>query len=557
MSFRNNFFDSVQTLSPLDPLSFKDAALIGTVDRGLSANLNQLELMNATFLEAATQYREAADEASQSAAAEIVFQGEMNRIAILEAAGGIQTSIEKLGAYLGAGISELRWALEENTAVTQSILNSLWESHSIDSKQSFNEGVRCYECDERELARECFLKAVEACRTNGFAYQYLGFLAVHDDNQPQALRNFELAAKFAPNKHHKAIAHYHLARALHAADDKAGALTQIRRAVSLAPQNSVYRFELVHALMRVNSVPEAIQELRNLIAADLKYWTAAYIDRTLDPMRKDITALLNEMREEEKRQAQRVLADFLQSIRMVESLPEPLQFEYHPSSEWQAKMAVLFAQKTVFAYREVCTQVSECHLPFLGMVVSVYRRGIADAGESIAPLIAAKKKGIDEIRARISSLNEQKANASYSFICERDKINDAYKSTDKGKGCVAGCTGLMAIFGLLVWSGIVLSHADLRLLLVYAPLVLLYPAWKVAVKLVHLGRMGNLQREKKSTDSKLTLKIELLESAASKAEKEANFEVALAETELQRIVAIYKAHLDKIEKRLMELVGRV
>ena len=56
--------------------------------------------------------------------------------------------------------------------------------------------MKCYETSENEFARERFNRALDANRTNYFAYQYLGFIAVNADDSKEAIKNFDQARKF-------------------------------------------------------------------------------------------------------------------------------------------------------------------------------------------------------------------------------------------------------------------------------------------------------------------------------------------------------------------------
>ncbi|HZL53539.1 MAG TPA: hypothetical protein VFC37_21600 [Terracidiphilus sp.] len=447
-------------------MSSRDSVFLNTNDRGLTALHREMgrvrEEIESGFSEAVNRYREASDDASQIIANEIAYQAEQDRRVALEISSEINRTIDEARVYLGAQITELRWAIERNTQVTQEVLDSLWKTHWIDSRQFFDEGVQCYESGEREFARERFQKATEACRTNGFAYQYLGFLSVHDDDQAQSLRYFELATKFAPNDHHKAIAHYHLARAFHAAGNEVESLDHIRLAVELAPKDLVYQFELVRALMRTGSAQEAIRQLRKLISLDLRYWTAAAIDKSLDPMRVEITDLLSQMREEERVPARNLLSLFAQTIRVAESLPEISSFEIRSASKLKTSIESTFAKGTIFAYREVVGTVSATHEKFIETVVGPYKKRISASQQALADLAASNRARVDAIQAEIPRLIGQAEQVSNGLRQLEAQAKQESRSTDGGNGLALGCGGCLTVLGLFIFGGILMEADFIR-----------------------------------------------------------------------------------------------
>jgi len=138
------------------------------------------------------------------------------------AAAQISGSIEQAARYLGAELSHISFQLSLQTQIGQETLRILKESLDNESRQYFEQGIAAFEQDEIEIARERFQRALEANSTNAVAYQYLGFIAVEDEDPDAALRNFDLSRKFAPDDRNRALAWYHLAncrRALGALDE--------------------------------------------------------------------------------------------------------------------------------------------------------------------------------------------------------------------------------------------------------------------------------------------------------------------------------------------------
>jgi tetratricopeptide (TPR) repeat protein len=566
MTFRRDFFDIVRSADPALPMGTRESVFLNTIDRGLTAQHREIALfrqeIDSRLSEGADRYAEATDEASQAISNEIAYQGEENRRVALGIAAEINWNIEQARVYLGAQISEVRWAVERNTEVTQEILDSLWKTHWIDSRQFFDEGVRCYESAEREFARERFQKATETCRTNGFAYQYLGFLSVHDDDQAQALRYFELAAKFAPNDHHKAIAHYHLSRAWHASGNEIASLDQIRLAIALAPKDLPYQFELVRALMRAGLKQEAIRELRKLISADLKYWTAAAIDRSFDPMRAEITGLLSEMREEERVKANNLSEDFWETIRVVESLPEalPLVFRSASVGEWKQDAKSLIDKGTIFAYREIIMIVSDFHRPFIENAIGSYKGWISDAQQRLTELAASNEASVSQLRTERQRLIDQGEEVKSTLSQQEWQLKREFESKEHGYGFALGCTGCLAILGLVIYAGILLEYFAIKKatglpdtlgkLLIYLPLILILPTMVAARRLSFLGRRRDLRLGARAKGLDIESKVRASEDAALEAKKQADGELEQKTAEFNRLRSIYQNNIALLERRL-------
>lgn len=568
MSFRNDFFDQVRSMSPALPMSSRESIFLNTIDRGLTAQHREIgqirQEIESSFSEAANHYREASDTASQIIADEIAYQAEQNRQVLRD----INRNIEQARVYLGARITEVRWAVERNTQVTQEVLDSLWKTHWIDSKQFFDEGIRCYENAEREFARERFQKAADACRTNGFAYQYLGFLSVHDNDQAQSLRNFELAAKFAPNDHHKAIAQYHLARAWHAAGNEMASLEQIRLAIKLAPMDLVYQFELVRALMRTGSAWEALQELRKLILRDLRYWTAAAIDRSLDPMRVEITGLLSQLREEEKDLATGLLSQFSETIRVAESLPETSSVEISPATDLKRFLESTFAKGTIVAYRQVVATVPSSHQKFIWTVLGRYKKRISDSQQSLADLAAGNRARVDAIQAEIPRLIQHEEQVTNGLRQLEAQAKQESRSTDGGNGLALGCGGCLTVLGLFIFGGILMEadfirrstgHANLpdtlAKLALFSPLVLVLPLFFALRHLGFLSRRRRLRMAGCASGMDVQSRIRSIEEAAREANQEGTEELERRRSEIAKEEPVYRDCIQQLESRLARTRG--
>jgi len=203
-------------------------------------------------------------------------------------------AVQKACDYLGGRLCEVRWAIERQSQISQHILQVLLTALDNTSRQYWEQGVKCFETAEYDIARERFNRALDANRTNYFAYQYLGLIAVHDENSQEALKNFDLARKFAENGYYRALALSHLARGHNAKGDVSQAVQSSVAATQAAPDYAKFWYETAIYQVRASGVEEAIRCLRQAISTDWMYWSISISDANLDPIRNRVERLLAE-----------------------------------------------------------------------------------------------------------------------------------------------------------------------------------------------------------------------------------------------------------------------
>jgi tetratricopeptide (TPR) repeat protein len=234
--------------------------------------------------------------------------------AIEEGSSDIVDSIQQMSDYLGSELCEVRWAVERHTVVSEKILRVMLDSLGNESRQYFEQGVRCYETNENDFARERFSKALEANRTNHFAYQYLGFVAVAEDNSNEAIRNFDLACKFAETGYYKALALSHLARSYHALGDDKTAANFAKSATISYPDTAKFWYELASYNALLGHLDETIRALKEAIKRDWTYWAVVSSDKDFDRLRFYINNLLDELRESERQKARQAINELIGAI---------------------------------------------------------------------------------------------------------------------------------------------------------------------------------------------------------------------------------------------------
>ena len=222
MGFRDSFIGGY-LLTPVGPRqrTFAQWSLENTVDSGLRANQKQLQALRenitSTFQAGISRLEQSQMQSAKLLQRELQYQADHIVDAVDRGSADVVGAVQRACDYLGGQLCEVRWAIERQTDISRQILEVLLTSLDNTSRQYWEQGVKCYETAEHEFARERFNRALDANRTNYFAYQYFGFIAVHEENSSEAIKNFDLARKFADSGYHRALALSHLARSHHAA----------------------------------------------------------------------------------------------------------------------------------------------------------------------------------------------------------------------------------------------------------------------------------------------------------------------------------------------------
>src|SRR3989344_3123860 len=210
---------------------------------------------------------------------------------IAEGTENIVDAIDNAVSYLGGELSDIKWSLEQLNEHTGKILDVMLNSLDNESRQYFQQGVKGYNSNELDIAKERFEKALNADKTNSFVYQYLGFISVAQKNPELAIRNFELACKFAPDDYHKALALSHLARCKYLSNKYSDAAKLSAQAVELSKDVSRnndearFLFEYAGYCAKAGQTESSLTALRKAIKKDWMYFAITTTDKTFDPVR--------------------------------------------------------------------------------------------------------------------------------------------------------------------------------------------------------------------------------------------------------------------------------
>lgn len=352
------------------------------------------EAVKTSMAEGLRRVSESGDENTVVLQGELVWQ--IERFGLSNKASGLRrpeetsAAVQQLSDYLGSAFSEIRWAVERQAQASEQMLNTLLESLGNDSRQFFEQGVKCYEAGEYGMAQERFKRALEADRTNHFAYQYLGFIAVAEDNESEAIRSFDLARKFARNGYHQALALSHLARSFHAADNEATAADYARAATEANPETARFWYDRAAYNARLELRKQAITALREAIERDWTYWAVVINDQDFEAIRDDVFHLLAELRERERAKARQVIDDLKAAIataqqagagdRLNDCLAALQDFEERHK------------QNNVFIHREHLSEVQQWHDLAFRIAEQALESRIADKQQEVSHLLETSQR---------------------------------------------------------------------------------------------------------------------------------------------------------------------
>src|ERR1044072_1670165 len=366
MGFRDEFWLTNKT--------YAEWSLENTTKDGFRANEERLKALQkgvkSTFEQGIDRLARSQAESSVALQGELAYQAERINEQIAQSSSAVVSaveqgtsdiveSIQQMSDYLGSELCEVRWAVERHTQVSQDILQVLLNSLDNQSRQYFEQGVRCYETSEYDFAKERFSKALESNRTNYFAYQYLGFVAVTDDKSDEAIRNFELARKFASSSYHQALALSHLARSNYALGDVAKAVDLSEGAVKTHPETAKFWYELAAYCARVGRKGQAVSALQQAIERDWTYWAVVASDPDFDVMRAEVNRLLDELREREKGKAGEALTNLKRAIDTARQAG--VKDELSTCVTAFDRMKKDFQRNNVYLFREIVPKANKWH----------------------------------------------------------------------------------------------------------------------------------------------------------------------------------------------------
>jgi tetratricopeptide (TPR) repeat protein len=535
LGFRNSFNDGF-LLSPVGPRqrSFAQWSLEDTIDSGLRANNKQLqslgEHLTSTFQNGISRLEHSQMQSAKLLQREMQYQADQIAGAVEQGSADVVAALQRTCDYLGGELCELRWATEKQTEVSRQILQVLLDSLGNESRQLWTQGVRCYETGEYDIAKERFDLALSKNRTNYFAYQYLGFIAVHKENSSEALKNFDLARKFAESGYHRALALSHLARSLKAIGDLPQAVQSLVAATDAAPEHAKFWYECAVFQVAASNVSEAIRCLRQAISSDWMYWSIAASDANIEPIRDSVDYLLAEMREEQRRIARQSLDTFAVTLTKLAGMGITGELaDYHAELN---RCDATYREGTVFAYRNL---VEPCAMG--------RRQALQKSVEMFDQRITANRSALSLAQRQPESETSTARNRIQVVSREADLKAESYK----GKFGLLGCVGLFFLVVLLALAGKAMGNHDpvertggivafIGLLILMAALVLRIPIMQLMTATLPARR--------------IRAQIPTLRQEADRIEKEARERLARETEKLGQELARLEQHKTECQKAL-------
>jgi tetratricopeptide (TPR) repeat protein len=440
MSFRDNFVNSyrLQTVGPYQ-MTRAQRSLEYTIDSGFRATSENLKALNrelfVTFENGIEQLSNGHSELANILQGEIRYQTDQITDAVYQGSVEIVSALAQTCDYLGQELCQIRWAIELQTRVSEAILKVLLGSLDNTSRQYWEQGVRCYDTAEYEFASERFNRSLDANRTNSFAYQYLGFIAVNDNDSNGAIKNFELARKFADTGYHRAFALSHLARCHHALGDLPGAVQAAAKATESCPENGKYWYECAVYRVRERNTSEALRCLRMAISNDIMYWSISASDGNLDPIRKHVMELLDQMREEAHDMASKRIEDLRNTLKLLDGMGigDALPFRSNVLNTATQQLD----QGMVFPYRDLLRPIREAHQDTIKFAIKVLQQQVSDNRQQI-PVLATQG-------------NHTVAKAKQATADSTKKEEEVASETRWGIGCMIPIIIILALLNYIIY----------------------------------------------------------------------------------------------------------
>jgi tetratricopeptide (TPR) repeat protein len=335
---------------------------------------------------------------------ELQYQIEHMVEAIGDGPADVVASIQRACDYLGGPLVEIRWAIEKQTQASQQALDALLGPSESTSRRYFNQGVRLYEDFKYDLAGEAFRHALNENSRNYFAHQYLGFTAVNRNEPEQALTHFDLARRAAETDYHKALALSHLARGYEALGRFAAAIQAAQNAAKLVPDRGTSWYECAIYSFQSGATDQAVDFLRKAIETDSVYWSISIADSNLEPMRRRVEKLLENVRQEQRSFARACLDRFQRTLATLGGMRISAELSEH--AEALQGCEVWYREGTVFAFHNLVLPAQQAEKAALQVSLKVLDKRIE---ANRAELLSAEKqqgRAVDELSSRIKNLEE-------------------------------------------------------------------------------------------------------------------------------------------------------
>lgn len=324
-----------------------------------------------------------------------------------------EQAVQKACDYLGCRLHELRWTLELRSEPSQQALSSLLDSLEPQVRECWSNALKFLEAGDVGLAKQHFASLVSVAPIRHLAHQYLGFLAARLGDAKDAIKNFDLARKYAETDHDRALASSHLAGSWFLAGDPMRAAKAALSAAEVCPEEAKFWYEAACYCARLGK-PDHLEEfLGNAIRRDWLYWPMAIVDPAFDPARAEVARLLADMREEQRLAVRSQLSKLREIIAILR--------ETEVGGEVLAALEVAddldreFAQGSIFTYLRLVHEIPEAQKKFLRRAIDGFDKRLREVEAGMGRTSRASNPEL--LEAKIAQVQEMLENAQ-----EKEKV---------------------------------------------------------------------------------------------------------------------------------------
>lgn len=313
---------------------------------------------------------------------------------------------QQITDYLGLEFSQIRWVMEPYTQHSQKHFQSIIDSLNDATKQSLREAIKCFEIGEYSFAKEQINNVLANNRTNYFAYQYLAFIGVVEDDSETALVNFKLATKFAETPYQKALALSHLAIGCYALDEIEKAVELSERAIQEYSQLARFWYQLAKYKALAQDKDGTFSALKNTFKYDWTFWTIAIIDNSFDHLRQDLNQLFIQIRQEQKEDVLRALNNLKKAIATSKQLGAG--YNLAKPSATLTSLEDRVKNANVFTYLELINEAEEAHNVAFQIGEKYIKERISEKNSFLTQLETNKARDIKDLESPIAALIQEK-----------------------------------------------------------------------------------------------------------------------------------------------------
>ena len=219
----------------------------------------------------------------------------------------LQGGFDRLDARFSWGFSELIWRLDQQTELAVQARDILLRPLDVQARELRARGIRNYDNGWYPEALEDLLDAMKKSRVDFIVAHYIGLIyLINERNYDQAAHYFGLAARYSKPYHkpayiaalmYKALTHY-LSDSGALADRCAEAVSCVREAIAVAPEEMEFHYQLAQYLVLAEDREAAAEELEWVIRRDPAYLVKILAEADFEGLQPEIERVVLKFQEE-------------------------------------------------------------------------------------------------------------------------------------------------------------------------------------------------------------------------------------------------------------------